>query len=142
MLYTAVLTLVAPGKLDIFTTIAAPSVLVWKGFRRWRGRAPEISQRVATICIAGYFLLAPVDYFWARNRASDAPNPSLYAALLATVHLLLFAMMVRLYSARTRRDSLFLAMIAFACMLAAAVLTVNTSYLAFFLIFLTLGIST
>src|SRR5580704_13508279 len=142
MLYTAVLTLVATGKLDLFTTIVAPSVLVWKGFRRWRGRAPELSSRTASLFIGGYFLFAPVDYILARNRASDAPNPALYAALLSTVHLLLFAMMVRLYSARTRRDSLFLAMIAFACMLAAAVLTVNTSYLAFFLIFLTLGIST
>jgi len=142
MLYTAVLTLVATGKLDLFTTIAAPSVLVWKGFRRWRGRAPEFSQRTATYCIAGYFLFAPVDYILARNRASDAPNPALYAALLSTVHMLLFAMMVRLYSTRTRRDSLFLAMIAFACMLAAAVLTVDTAYLAFFLVFLTLGIST
>jgi len=51
-------------------------------------------------------------------------------------------MMVRLYSARERRDSLFLAIIAFACMLAAAVLTVDTAYLAFFLVFLTLGVST
>ena len=142
MLYTAVLTLVATGKLDLFTTIVAPTVLVWKGFRRWRGRAPEFSARTATWFIAGYFLFAPVDYILARNRASDAPNPALYAALLSTVHMLLFAMMVRLYSARTRRDSLFLAMIAFACMLAAAVLTVDTAYLGFFLVFLTLGIST
>lgn len=142
MLYTAVLTLVATGKLDLFTTIVAPSVLVWKGFRRWRGNGPEFSARTATWFIAGYFLFAPVDYILARNRASDAPNPTLYAALLSTVHMLLFAMMVRLYSARTRRDSLFLAMIAFACMLAAAVLTVDTAYLAFFLVFLTLGIST
>ena len=58
MLYTAVLTLVATGKLDIFTTIAAPSVLVWKGFRRWRGGAPELSSRTATYFIAGYFLFA------------------------------------------------------------------------------------
>jgi transglutaminase-like putative cysteine protease len=142
MLYTAVLTLVATGKLDLFTTIVAPTVLVWKGFRRWRGSGPEFSQRTATYFIAAYFLFAPVDYILARNRASDAPNPALYAALLSTVHMLLFAMMVRLYSARTRRDSLFLAMIAFACMLAAAVLTVDTAYLAFFLVFLTLGIST
>ena len=90
----------------------------------------------------GYFLLAPVDYILARSRAADAPNPALYAALIATVHLLLFAMMVRLYSARERRDYLFLSVISFACMLAAAVLTVDTAYLAFFLVFLALGIST
>ncbi len=107
---------------------------------RQRRRSFRSAQRHT--CIAAYFLFAPVDYILARNRASDAPNPALYAALLSTVHMLLFAMMVRLYSARTRRDSLFLAMIAFACMLAAAVLTVDTAYLAFFLVFLTLGIST
>ena len=83
MLYTAVLTLVATGKLDLFTTIVAPTVLVWKGFRRWRGSGPEFSQRTATYFIAAYFLFAPVDYILARNRASDAPNPALYAAQAA-----------------------------------------------------------
>jgi transglutaminase-like putative cysteine protease len=142
MLYTAVLTLVSTGKLDLFTTVAAPAILVWKGYRRWRGHGTELSSSVATGLMAGYFLFAPVDYVFARNRAADAPNPALYGALIATVHLLLFAMMVRLYSARERRDSLFLAMISFACMLAAAVLTVDTAYLAFFLVYLALGIST
>ncbi|HLW97309.1 MAG TPA: DUF3488 and transglutaminase-like domain-containing protein [Candidatus Acidoferrales bacterium] len=143
LLYTSVLTLVSTGKLDIFTTIIAPAVLVWKGFRRWRGHGPELSHRAATICVAVYFFVViPVDYIWARNRAIDAPNPPLYAALLTTVHLLLFAMMARLYSGRSRRDSLFLAMLAFASMLAAAVLTVDTAYLVFFLVFIALGIST
>jgi transglutaminase-like putative cysteine protease len=142
LLLTSVLTLVSTGKLDIITTIAAPVALIAKGIRRWRGHGPEISARAATICFVVYFVYAPFDYFWARSRASDAPNPALYAALLTTVHLMLFAMIVRLYSARTRRDSLFLAMLAFAAMLSAAVLTVDTAFLAFFLVFLALGIST
>ncbi len=142
LMYTSVLTLVSTGKLDIFTTIAAPAVLVLKGFRRWRGRGPELSHRAATVCVTLYFALIPLDYLWARNRAADAPNPALYAALLTTVHLLLFVMMARLYSGRSRRDFLFLAMLAFAAMLAAAVLTVDTAYLAFFLVFLALAIST
>jgi len=142
MLYTAVLTVVSTGKLDMFTTLAAPGALVWKGLRRWRGAAPELSARAATLCVAGYFLFAPVDYILARNRAADAPNPTLYGALIATVHLLLFALIIRLYSARQRRDSLFLALIGFACMLAAAVLTVDTTYLIFLLIYLAFGVST
>ncbi len=142
LLLTSVLTLVSTGKLDIFTTIAAPVALIVKGFRRWRGHGPEFSARAATICFVAYFAYAPFDYFWARSRASDAPNPALYAALLTTVHLMLFAIAVRLYSARTRRDSLFLAMLAFAAMLSAAVLTVDTAFLIFFLVFLALGIST
>ena len=142
LLLASVLTLVSTGKLDIFTTIAAPVALVIKGFRRWRGRGAELSARAATICFLAYFVFAPFDYFWARSRASDAPNPQLYAALMTAVHLMLFAMIIRLYSARTRRDSLFLAMLSFAVMLSAAVLTVDTTFLIFFLVFLALGIST
>ncbi len=142
LLLTSVLTLVSTGKLDIITTICAPVALVIKGFRRWRGRGPELSARAATIGLLAYFAFAPFDYFWARSRATDAPNPALYAALMTAVHLMLFAMVIRLYTARTRRDSLFLAMLSFAVMLSAAVLTVDTKFLIFFLIFLTLGIST
>jgi protein-glutamine gamma-glutamyltransferase len=142
LLLTSILTLVSTGKLDIITTIAAPVALVIKGFRRWRGRGPEFTAHAATICLLAYFVFAPFDYFWARSRASDAPNPALYAALMTAVHLMLFAMVIRLYSARTRRDSLFLAMLSFAVMLSAAVLTVDTKFLIFFLVFLALGIST
>jgi hypothetical protein len=142
LLLTSVLTLVSTGKLDIITTIAAPVALVIKGFRKWRGCEPELTSRAATFCLLVYFVFAPLDYFWARSRASDAPNPALYAALMTAVHLMLFAMVIRLYSARTRRDSLFLAMLSFAVMLSAAVLTVDTKFLIFFLVFLALGIST
>ena len=142
MLMTAVMTLVSTGKLDVITTAAAPLALAWKAIRKWRGHGPELSARAATICMAAYFLFMPLDYLWAKDRAADAPNPALYAALLTAVHLLLFAMIVRLYSARTRRDSLFLAMLAFAAMLSAAVLTVGTAFLGYFLVFLALAIST
>jgi transglutaminase-like putative cysteine protease len=74
--------------------------------------------------------------------SADAQNPRLFAALLATVHLLLFAMVVRLFSARTTRDYMFLALLAFASMLASAILTVDTAFLFFFLVFLALAVST
>jgi len=74
--------------------------------------------------------------------AAGAQNPSLYSALLATVHLMLFATVVRLYSATTTRDYLFLTMMGFTSMLAAAILTVDTVFLAFFFIFLGLAVST
>ena len=74
--------------------------------------------------------------------ARDAQNPGLYAALLATIHLMLFAIIVRLYSASTTRDYLFLTMMAFASMLASAILTVDTVFLVFFFVFLALAVST
>ena len=143
LLLISVLTLVSTGKLDLVTILLPPTALLVKGYRWWRSRGPELSHRIATVLVAAYFLFFPVD-LWvvSRGLAANAPNPALYGALLATIHLMLFAMIVRLYSATTTRDYLFLAMLAFTVMLAAAILTVDTTFLVFFLIFLVLCVST
>jgi hypothetical protein len=143
LLLVSVLTLVSTGKLDIVSILLPPVALLVKGYRWWRSYPAELSPRAATWLVVGYFVFFPVDLWWiSRLLASDAQNPALYSALLAAVHLMLFAMIVRLYSARTTRDFLFLAMLAFSSMLAAAILTVDTMFLLFFLLFLALAIST
>ena len=148
LLLTSVLTLVSTGKLDLVSILVPPAALLVKGFRRWHGpnglaRGPELSHRAATWLVLAYFVFFPVDlWVFSRALAANAPNPGLYATLLATVHLMLFAIIVRLYSATTTRDYLFLAMLAFAAMLAAAILTVDTAFLIFFLVFLILSVST
>ena len=68
--------------------------------------------------------------------------PRLFSALLAAIHLMLFATIVRLFSARTTRDYMFLALLAFSAMLASAILTVDTAFIGFFLVFLALCVST
>ena len=103
---TGLLAIVSMGRLDIFSTFLPPAALIYKAIRVWRGKGPEISTRVATWLVIAYFLFYPVDLFvLSRNLAAAAPNPALYAALLATVHLVLFATLVRLFSARTDRKS-------------------------------------
>ena len=67
------------------------------------GLAAVVAARDAGTDIRGYF-----DELLARTLAAGAPNPALYSALLAAIHLLLFAVLVRLYSARTNRDFAFL----------------------------------
>ncbi len=140
---TAVLAIVSTGKLDPISTFVPPVILVFKAIRLWRGRGPEISSRVATGLVLAYFLFFPFDlWVLSRNLAVDAPNPLMYAALLATIHLLLFATVVRLCSARTNRDSAFLCLLAIGGMLATAILTVGTEFLAALAIFLALAVST
>src|SRR5271170_2665001 len=118
---TGVLAIVSLGKLDVFSTFLPPAALLYKAVRVWRAKGPEISSRVATWLVLAYFLFYPVDLFvLSRNLAAGAPNPMLYAALLATIHLVLFATLVRLLSARTSRDYAFLAVLAVTSMLAAA----------------------
>jgi hypothetical protein len=143
LLLTGVLTLVSTGKLDLITILALPAAMLFKGYRWWRGKGPEISNRIANWLTIAYFIFFPID-LWVISRmlAAGAQNPGLYAALLATVHLMLFATVVRLYSATTIRDYLFLTMMGFTSMLAAAILTVDTVFLAFFFIFLGLAVST
>ena len=140
---TGMLSILWTGKLDLFSTVVPPALLAWKGVRTWRGRGPEISSRVATGLVLAYFLFFPADlWLFSRRMAEGAPNPPLYAALLSAIHLLLFATVVRLYSARTRRDHAFLAVLAVASILASAILTVSTGFLVALGIFLVLSVST
>lgn len=140
---TGVVAIVSTGKLDPVSTFVPPVVLAYKALRLWRGRGPEISSRAATGLVLAYFLFFPFDlWVLSRNLAAGAPNPLMYAALLAAIHLLLFATLVRLCSAHTGRDHAFLALLAIAAMLASAILTVGTGFLAALAVFLVLAVST
>ena len=143
LILTGVLTLVSTGKLDLVTILVLPAAMLFKGYRWWHNKGPELSNRVGTWLTVAYFIFFPFDlWIISRMLAANAQNPSLYAALLATIHLMLFATIVRLYSATTTRDYLFLTMMGFSAMLAAAILTVDTVFLVFFFIFLGLAVST
>src|SRR5579872_3543343 len=139
---TGILALIATDKLDMVTTTATLAALAYKSWSIARGRGPELTHRNATAFVLGYFVFFPVDlWVFSRDLAASAPNPLLYAALLAAIHLLIFASIVRLYSSRTVRDYIFLALLAFATMLASAILTVNTTFLIALAVFLLLAVS-
>ena len=143
LMATAVATLVSTGKLDLLTMIAAPSAVLYKGVRWWRRRPAEIRQRLATRLVVAYLFVFPLDVlFFSRAFVSGSSNPALYAALLGAVHFLLFVMLIRLYSATTDRDALFLTMLSFAAILASAVLTIDTTFLGLFFLFLLFGVAT
>lgn len=140
---TSVVTLVSTGKLDLFTMIAAPSAVLYKGVRWWQRRPAEIPQHIATRLVVAYLLVFPLDVlFLSRAFVEGSSNPGLYAALLAAVHFLLFVMLIRLYSATTDRDALFLTMLSFAAILASAVLTIDTTFLGLFFLFMLFGVAT
>ncbi len=140
---TGIYAIVSTGKLDPLSTFAPAVALIYKGFRLWRGRGPELSARVATSLVLAYFLFFPADlWVFSRNLSVGAPNPALYAGLLSAIHLLLFATIVRLYSATTNRDYAFLAVLAVTSMLASAILTVETGFLVALALFLILAVST
>src|SRR5260370_32358123 len=136
-------TLVRTGTLAFITSFAAPLIVLYKGFRSCHGRPAELSHRAATLCVIAYLAFFPLDaLFLSRFSVGSSTNPPLFAALLAAVHFLIFVSVVRFYSAVTDRDALFLSMLSFAGVLAAAVLTIDTTFLILFFIFLLFGVST
>ncbi|HZV59561.1 MAG TPA: DUF3488 and transglutaminase-like domain-containing protein [Candidatus Eremiobacteraceae bacterium] len=143
LILTSVATLVSTGKLDLFTATLAPAAVFYKGFRWWRSEAPELSQQAATRIVVAYLFFFPLDVFFVSHSfAASSSNPGLYAALLSAVHYLLLVTIVRFYSANTDRDIIFLAMLAFAGMLASAILTIDTEFLLLFLCFTVFAVAT
>ena len=143
LLFTSILTLIGTGKIDLFTSILASAAILYRARRWWYGHDVELSARTATLLVLCYIVFFPVDmFFLSRNLAANSPNPPLYAALISSVHFLLFVLLVRLYSARTDRDAHFLIMLSFAAMLAAAVLTVDSTFLFLFFLFLLFAVAT
>src|SRR5882724_1849581 len=143
LILTSVLTLVSTGKLDVFTIVVGPLAALYKGYRWWHGRPAELSSRAAIWCVLAYLAFFPVDIlFLSRFFVGNSSNPPLYAALLSAVHFLIYVTLVRFYSAVSDRDGTFLAILSFAGILAAAVLTVDTAFLVFFFVFLLFGVAT
>jgi transglutaminase-like putative cysteine protease len=143
LIFTSVCTLALTGKLDPFTAVLAPAAVLYKAFRWWGGRPNELQNSRATWLVIAYLGFFPLDMFiLSRVLVQNSANPPLYAALMAAVHFLMFVMLVRLYSAATDRDAVFLTMLAFAGILASAVLTVDTTFLLCFFAFLIFGVAT
>jgi protein-glutamine gamma-glutamyltransferase len=142
LILTSLATLISTGKLDLLTCMLAPSAMAYKGLRLWRGQPAELSHARATWLVIAYLGFFPIDiFFFSRAFVANSTNPALLAALLGAVHFLVYVMLVRLYSATSDRDALFLAMLAFAAMLASSILTVDTSFLILFFIFLLFGVA-
>ena len=91
----------------------------------------SLAPSTVTRLTVAYFFFYAFDYLFLSR-----------AFVEATGHLVFFVMVMKLFSARVNRDFLYLAVLAFLEMLLAAILTIDTTFLAFFLVFLTFGIAT
>src|SRR5438477_1766070 len=114
-------TLASTGGVDLPTMLLAGAAVLFRGYLLATRRTfliPERWTTVLTVAYAGFYLL---DYFFISG-----------GFLNATIHLVIFALVVRLFSARRERDYYFLAVIAFLMVLAAAVLTVGSMFLLTF----------
>ncbi len=131
MVLTGFGTLASTGALDIATLLLVSCALVFRGYlvatrRQWL--IPDVWTNLLTLAYLAFYL---TDYLLLSGLF-----------LNATVHLVLFVMLLRLYSAKRDRDYYFLAVLAFLMVLAAAVLTVDSLFLAAFAVFMLMAVST
>ncbi len=94
------------------------AALLFRGYLLIKRRAWLVSERWTSFLTLGYMVVYLADYFFLSR-----------GFLNATVHLVLFVMVLRLFSARRDRDYYFLSAIAFLMVLAAALLTVDSVFL-------------
>ncbi len=118
LVFTGFGTLASTGRLDLPTVFLASGALLVRGFALARRRQVLLTERWTNLLTIGCVVFFIADEFVISR-----------AFLGSLVHLVLFVMLVRLFSAQTDRDHFFLAGLSFAMVLAAAVLTVDSTFL-------------
>ena len=124
-------TLASTGGLDVFTVVLVGAALLFRGYLLATRRSFTIPERWTNLLTLLYVAFYLVDYFLISG-----------AFLYTTVHLVLFVMVVRLFSARRDRDFYLLAVISFVMVLAAAILTVDSVFLLAFAGFMLMAVGT
>jgi len=124
-------TLASTGGLDAPTVIVVGAVLLLRGLQLITRNEFVIPERWTTYLTLLYVAFYFTDYFVLSG-----------SFLAATVHLVLFGMVVRLFSLQRTRDHFLLAVLSFLMVLAAAVLTVDSVFLFSFGAFLLVAVIT
>jgi len=124
-------TLASTGSLDALAVIGVGLALLFRGFQLLTHREFAIPESVTNYLTLIYITVYFADYFLVSR-----------SFLTATVHLVLFLIVVRLFSQQRPRDHYFLATLSFAMVLGAAVLTVDSVFLFSFAIFLLVAVIT
>src|SRR5580698_1124341 len=122
-------TLISTGALDLPTILLVSAAIAFRGYLLATRRTLLIPESWTTTLTLAYVAFYLADYF-------------VFSGLFvtATVHLVLFVMVVRLFSTKRDRDYYFLAVISFLMVLAAAVLTVDSTFLLAFAVFMLMAV--
>jgi transglutaminase-like putative cysteine protease len=124
-------TLASTGTLDPPTVLLVGMALLVRGYFLSRRVDATISTRWTNYLTLGYVAFYLADYTLLSG-----------SFLTATVHLVLFGMVVRLFSVQKDRDHYMLAILSFLMVLAAAVLTVDSVFLMAFAGFMLMAVAT
>jgi hypothetical protein len=131
LLVTGFVALMGTNKMDLPSLALVIPALLFRGYLLLMRKMLVISERWTTYLTLVYFIFYAADYFYFSQSFINA-----------TVHLVLFIMVIKIFSVRRDRDLVYLAVISFLMLLAAAVLTVDTMFLVTFSLFILVSIAT
>ncbi len=131
LLASGFLAVAGSGYLDLPTIVLTAAALLVRtllvaGLIRF-----ELPPLIVTLVTLAYVAFYPVDYFYISR--SFIPS---------AIHLVFFVAVVKILTARTDRDYLFLKVIAFLELLAACIVSASFNFFVFLLLFLLLGVAT
>ncbi len=131
LIVTGFATLASTGKLDFLSMTVVSAALLYRGKQLLDGRSVQIPERITSYLGLVYVLVYLADFFFVSQNF-----------VAASVHLLLFGMVTKIFSVQRDRDHIYLAVLAFLEVLSAAILTVDTVFLAAFSVFLLVAVAT
>lgn len=131
LLVTGFVALLGTNKLDLPSLALVIPALLFRGYLLLMRKSLSISERWTSYVTLAYFPFYAADYFYFSG-----------SFISATVHMVLFIMVIKIFSVRRDRDLIYLAVISFLMLLAAAVLTVDTTFLITFALFILVAIAT
>ena len=131
MVVTGFVSLAGTGRLDAFSVLFVLAALGVRAFLFVTSRQAVLSVAVTSRLTVAYIVFYFIDLFFVSGTFIGP-----------VVHLVLFIMVVKLFSVQSERDHMYLAVIAFLMILASAVLTVDSFFLAAFALFLLLTVTT
>ena len=123
--------LMGTNKLDAPSLALVLPALLLRGYLLLMRKTMAISERWTTFLTMIYFAFYAADYFYFSE-----------SFISATVHMVLFSMIIKIFSVRRDRDLMYLAVLSFLMLLAAAVLTVDTLFLLTFSLYILVAIAT
>src|SRR5437879_4570095 len=131
MLVTGFVALAGTGKLDPLSFLFVLSALGFRAYLFVMKRSVVLSVQVTSRLTIAYVVFFLLDLFAISGNF-----------IFAVVHMVLFITVVKLFSIQSDRDHVYLAIISFLMILAAAILTVDSFFLAAFCLFLLLTVTT
>ena len=131
LLVTGFFALMGTGKLDFPSLALVLPALMLRGYFLLARKDVLLPERWSNYLTVIYFVFYLVDYLYLSQSFVNA-----------TVHLVLFSLVVKIFSVRRYRDLVYLIALAFMMVLAAAILTVDTLFMLTFALFAFVAMAT